>query len=157
VPWPRVGVRLHLPRAVERATWFGRGPGEAYPDTGLAAQVSLYTASIEGLQTPYVMPQENGHRADVRWLELTGAPGSTPGLRVEGAPTTGFTARRWTTEQLEAARHDAELVAGPDVVVTLDAALHGTGTASCGPGVLPGYELAAAPRSFSVVLRELPA
>jgi len=156
VPWPRVGVRLHLPRAVERATWFGRGPGEAYPDTGLATQVSLFTASIEGLQTPYVMPQENGHRAGVRWLELTGAPGRTAGLRVEGAPTTGFTARRWTTEQLAAARHDAELVAGPDVVVTLDAALHGTGTASCGPGVLPAYELTAEPRSFAVVLRELP-
>jgi beta-galactosidase len=100
------------------------------------------------------VPQENGHRAGARWLELSG-PG-TPGLRVEGAPTTGFTARRWTSEHLAAARHDAELVPGPDVVLTLDAAVHGTGTASCGPGVLPQHQLLVEPRSFSLVLRELP-
>ncbi|TXR52263.1 glycoside hydrolase family 2 TIM barrel-domain containing protein [Quadrisphaera setariae] len=161
LPWPRLGVRLHLPRALDRVAWFGRGPGEAYPDTGLAARVGRFSASVAELQTPYVMPQENGHRADARWLELTGGElvGSprTSGLRVEGTPTTGFTARRWTTEELAAARHDAELVPGPDLVVTLDAALHGTGTASCGPAVLPQYVLHPAERSFSVVLRELPA
>ena len=157
VPWPRLGLRLHLPRSLERVTWFGRGPGEAYPDTGLAALTGRFTSTVDELQTPYVMPQENGHRAGARWVELRGGPGSgTPGLRVEGDPTTGFTARRWTSEQLAAARHDAELVPGPDVVLTLDAAVHGTGTASCGPGVLPQHQLTAGPRSFSLVLRELP-
>jgi len=153
VPWPRLGLRLHLPRSLERVSWFGRGPGEAYPDTGLAALTGRFTSTVDELQTPYVVPQENGHRAGARWLELSG-PG-TPGLRVEGAPTTGFTARRWTSEHLAAARHDAELVPGPDVVLTLDAAVHGTGTASCGPGVLPQHQLLAGPRSFSLVLREL--
>jgi len=154
VPWPRLGLRLHLPRSLERVSWFGRGPGEAYPDTGLAAVTGRFSSTVEDLQTPYVVPQENGHRAGARWLELSG-PG-TPGLRVEGAPTTGFTARRWTSEHLAAARHDAELVPGPDVVLTLDAAVHGTGTASCGPGVLPQHQLLVEPRSFSLVLRELP-
>jgi len=157
VPWPRLGLRLHLPRSLDRVSWFGRGPGEAYPDTGLAALTGRFTSTVDELQTPYVVPQENGHRAGARWVELTGGPTtSTPGLRVEGGPTTGFTARRWTSEHLAAARHDAELVPGPDVVLTLDTAVHGTGTASCGPGVLPQHQLLAGPRSFSLVLRELP-
>ena len=31
--WPRVGVRLDLPGDAERASWFGTGPAESYPDT----------------------------------------------------------------------------------------------------------------------------
>ena len=163
-PWPRVGLRLHLPRALGRVAWFGRGPGEAYPDTGLATRVSRFVSTVEDLQTPYVVPQENGHRAGARWLELrdddwlggdlSGGAGS--GLRVEADPTIGFTARRWTSETLDAARHDAELVEGGDVVLTLDDAVHGVGTAACGPGVLPAHVLHPGPRSFSLVLRELP-
>ncbi len=164
-PWPRVGLRLHLPRALGRVAWFGRGPGEAYPDTGLAARVSRHESTVDGLQTPYVVPQENGHRAGARWLELRGDDhplggdlpgGAGSGLRVEADPTIGFTARRWTSETLDAARHDAELVEGGDVVLTLDDAVHGVGTAACGPGVLAAYVLHPGPRSFSLVLRELP-
>jgi beta-galactosidase len=102
---------------------------------------------------PYVFPQENGSRADVRWATLTDASGT--GLRIEGSPTTHLTVRRWSTEQLDAARHTVELVDEGCLFVHLDAAQQGIGTASCGPGVLPDYRLAAAPGTFSVVLREL--
>ena len=55
------------------------------------------------------MPQENGNRAGVRWAELTDGAGA--GLRVEGRPHVELTARRWTSEDLDAARHAADLVA----------------------------------------------
>ncbi len=156
-PWPRVGVRMHLPRALGQVSWFGRGPGEAYPDTGIATLVGRFDASVDELQFPYVVPQENGHRADARWVELRpSSPGAgRAGLRVEAEPTIGFTARRWTTEALDAARHDAELSDGGSIVLGLDAALQGIGTAACGPGTLPAYRLDPAPLSFSVVLRAI--
>jgi beta-galactosidase len=150
-PLPRLGLRLALPRWFDTVTWFGRGPGEAYPDTGYATWVSRFTSTVDELQTPYVMPQENGNRADVRWATLLDAGGA--GLRVEGEPTFGLTVRRWSTEQLDSARHTVELSDEGRLWVNLDVAQQGIGTASCGPGVLPEHRLGAAATSFSVVLR----
>lgn len=138
-PVPRIGVAMALPGDIERVKWFGKGPGEAYPDTGLAARVGRWSSSIDDLQTPYVFPQENGHRADVRWVTLTDAAGH--GLRVTGAPHFGLTARRWTTADLDRAHHLTDLHPGDRVHLNLDLAHHGIGSASCGPGVLPQYEL----------------
>ncbi|SHH81440.1 glycoside hydrolase family 2 TIM barrel-domain containing protein [Streptomyces sp. 3214.6] len=143
VPLPRLGVRFGLSEA-DRVTWFGGGPGEAYPDSRAASTVGRWQSTVDGMQTPYVRPQENGARGDVRWAELGG-------LRVEGDPEFWFTARRWTSEQLDAARHRSDLVPGGTVWVNLDHGQHGLGSQSCGPGPLPRYFLNAAPAEFSFV------
>ncbi|MER7370211.1 beta-galactosidase domain 4-containing protein, partial [Nonomuraea wenchangensis] len=143
-PIPRLGLTMTLPgAAVDRITWFGRGPGEAYPDTGLAARVGRWSATVEELQTPYVRPQENGHRADVRWADL--GP-----FRVSGEPVFGLTARRWSTAELAAARHRPDLTPGDRVHLHLDLAHQGIGTATCGPGPLPRYDLYARPATFTL-------
>jgi beta-galactosidase len=147
VPLPRLGVRFGLARA-DAVRWFGGGPGEAYPDTGAASMVSRWQSTVDELQTPYVRPQENGARADVRWAELGG-------LRIEGDPRFWFTARRWTTEQLDAAAHLTDLTAGDTVWVNLDHGQHGIGSQSCGPGPLPRYHLRAEPAEFSFVFSVL--
>jgi beta-galactosidase len=151
---PRLGLRIGLPGRYDRARWFGGGPGEAYPDSRRASRIGLHRASVDEMQTPYVFPQENGARIDVRWAalwnEATGA-----GLRWSGPRPFQFTARRWTTEQLDAARHPHDLVAGERVWVNIDVAQNGLGTASCGPGVLPAYELHAAPEHFMLLWGEL--
>jgi beta-galactosidase len=143
VPLPRLGIRFGLSSA-DRVRWYGGGPGEAYPDTRSASRLGRWEASVDDLQTPYVRPQENGARADVRWAELGG-------LRIEGDPDFWFTARRWTTEQLDAAAHRTELVPGDTVWVNLDHGQHGIGSQSCGPGPLPQYRLGVAPAVFSFV------
>ncbi len=143
LPLPRLGIRLGLSEA-DQVKWFGGGPGEAYPDTKSASVVGRWQSTVDGLQTPYVRPQENGARADVRWAELGG-------LRIEGDPEFWFTARRWTTEQLDAAAHLTDLTAGDTVWVNLDHGLHGVGSQSCGPGPLPQYFLRAEPTEFSFV------
>ncbi len=146
---PRLGLRLALPGDLDRVVWFGGGPGEAYRDSRRAARVGRFTRSVDELQTPYPYPQENGNRIDVRWVELAGPSGT---LRVDGAPWFDLTARRWTPEQLDAARHPTDLVPGDRVVVTVDHAHQGLGTASCGPGTLPQHALAPAPAAFTVFL-----
>ena len=144
VPLPRLGIRLGLPASFgENVRWFGSG-GEAYPDTRAAAKTLLWDTSVEDLQTPYVRPQENGARADVRWAEVGD-------LRIEGDPEFWFTARQWTTEQLDAARHLTDLTPGDTVWVNLDHGQQGMGSQSCGPGALPQYQLRVQPAEFSFV------
>ncbi len=144
---PRLGLRLALPGALDAVSWFGCGPGEAYADSRQAVRVGRFSSTVDGLQTPYVFPQENGNRADARWLELTDG---VRRVRVEGEPTFDFTARRWTSEDLDAAAHTGELRARDRVYVNLDVAQHGLGTASCGPPVLPRYRLHAGKASFAL-------
>ncbi|QGZ52271.1 DUF4981 domain-containing protein [Streptomyces sp. QHH-9511] len=152
LPLPRLGVRLGLPAAWDRVAWFGGGPGEAYPDTRAAARLGRWRATVDELQTPYLRPQENGARIGTRWVELGDGEGR---LRVEGDPVFWFTARRWTSELLDAADHLADLVPGDTVWLNLDHAQHGIGSQSCGPGVLPEHRLHAAPATFSFTFAPL--
>jgi beta-galactosidase len=149
-PLPRLGARMAVPAHLGTVEWFGLGPGEAYADARLAARVGRFKASVEALQTPTVMPQENGNRADVRWAELTGAG---PGLLIEARPGVELTVRRWTSEDLDAARHAAELEPRDRVFVNVDLAQHGVGTGACGPAVLPPYRLEARPAAYAFALR----
>ncbi|MGH3327714.1 MAG: glycoside hydrolase family 2 TIM barrel-domain containing protein [Streptomycetales bacterium] len=153
-PLPRLGLRMAAPRGLARVSWFGRGPGEAYPDSRQAARVGRFSASIEEMQTPYVFPQENGNRTDVRWATIVDEGGH--GLRIEGRPGFELAVRRWTSEQLDAARHPTDLQPGDRVWINVDHAQQGLGSASCGPGVLPAYRLDVAEETvFSVVLAAL--
>ncbi|MEW2079363.1 glycoside hydrolase family 2 TIM barrel-domain containing protein [Streptomyces sp. NPDC013433] len=148
VPLPRLGIRFGLLGATpeDAVFWFGGG-NESYPDTRAASKDLLWDASVGELQTPYVRPQENGAHANVRWVEIGG-------LRADGDPEFWFTARPWTTEHLDAARHRTDLVPGDTVWVHLDHRLHGIGSQSCGPGPLPRYYLWPEPTEFSFVFSE---
>ena len=140
---PRLAITFELPR-VEQVEWFGTGPSEAYVDTRQAAAVGKYSATIDELQTPYVRPQENGHRIDTRWATV--GP-----LRIEAAPDLfGLTVRHWATADLENATHAPDLVAGDTTYVTLDLAQAGIGSNSCGPALPDKYKLHTAPASLSV-------
>jgi len=150
---PRLGLGMAVPGDFDRVEWFGGGPGEAYPDSRQAARIGRFTSLIDDLQTPYVFPQENGTRIDVRWARLTSAAGG--GLRIDGSPPFGLAARRWTAAELDAATHTVDLRPGELVELSLDLAQHGLGTGSCGPGVLPRYQLRARPASLTLAFTAL--
>ena len=151
VPLPRLGVRLAVPTSLDTVTWFGGGPGESYVDSRAASRIGRYTRSVDELQTPYVFPQENGNRMDVRWCSLTDSSGT--GLRISG--DFQFAARRWTSAALDAARHTVDLVPDDVVYLNLDIGHTGLGTASCGPAVGSQYRLAAAPVSLRLTFDRL--
>jgi beta-galactosidase len=152
-PLPMLGVRLGLPAELDRVEWYGRGPGEVYPDTGLAARVGRYRRTVAEMQTPYVFPQENGRRAEVRWATVTDRRGA--GVRVDGLSPYGMTVRPWTTEALDAAAHAAALVPDGRTWLTLDAGHNGIGSASCGPPLPPNHLLPAASVRLSLELSAL--
>jgi len=133
----RVGTVLELEAGHEALTWFGRGPTETYPDRRRAGAIGRWSSTVTGMHVPYVRPQENGGRADVRWIELRRASGG--GVRIELDRPRQVSTSHFRATDLAAAAHREELVARPETIVHLDAAHRGIGTASCGPDTLPAY------------------
>ncbi len=148
---PRIGLQLTVPLEFDRFEWFGRGPGESYPDTLQANRVGLWKAGLDDLYTPYIFPQENGNRSEVRWVELFDSRGM--GLRVEGKPTLNFSAHRFSMMDFEGARHTYDLKPRSEITLNLDYRQNGIGSASCGPK--PGKEYILKPEEFrfAMVLR----
>jgi beta-galactosidase len=134
---PRVGIALETVPGFEDATWLGRGPQESYPDRKRGARLGRWQSTVSDLAVPYVRPQENGGRADVRMLELR--DGSGRGLRLTFDRPMQVSATHHRDRDLATATHDVELVARPETIVHVDVAHRGLGTASCGPDTLPEY------------------
>lgn len=136
---PRIGLRMTLPGALEHLAWYGRGPFENYPDRRSAAHIGLYKGTVSEQYVPYIVPQENGHKTDVRWLTLRSKGGS--GLQIGAAKPFGFSAHHFTPEDLTAASHPDRLARRPEITLLLDAAHRGLGGASCGPDTLETYRI----------------
>ncbi|KJQ53432.1 glycoside hydrolase family 2 TIM barrel-domain containing protein [Microbacterium sp. SA39] len=149
IPVPRLGLRFALPAAADRVAWFGRGPGETYVDSLEGARMGRFDRTIDALQTPYPIPQENGNHTQTRWLQVTGE--GMPTLRVDGGPF-DFTARRWTSEQLEDARRPTDLEAGGFVWLNIDHRQQGLGSASVGPALPEQYRVPREHTAWSVRL-----
>ena len=150
VPLPKVGLELLLPQSLDRVAWYGRGPGESYVDSREAGRFGVWETDVDGLATPYVHPQENGNRTDVRWVRLADAGGT--GLFARGYPTLDFSAHRWSRENLERAAHPTDLVPAPALTLNLDHRHHGLGSATCGPGPWEQYVLKPEPMRFRLRL-----
>jgi hypothetical protein len=148
---PRIGLRMGLPGAYDGFSWYGRGPHETYVDRKEGAQVGVYSGTVDGQYVPYVVPQENGNKTDVRWVALSDADGV--GLLVVGMPTLNVSAHRFTAEDLTRARHTYEMERREDVTLNLDYAQTGLGSASCGPGTLSQYQLLPQEVRYSLRLR----
>ena len=148
---------MRLPAAYDRFAWYGRGPHESYADRKHSADVGVYGGTVDEQYVPYVMPQENGNKTDVRWAALTNAAGH--GLLVAGvlgddeAPWLNVSAHHYSIEDLTEAKHTYELKWQDEVTLNLDYAQGGLGNGSCGPGVLPQYLLQPGELSFGLWLR----
>ena len=152
-PLPRVGLQMVVAGRYGTFTWYGRGPHEAYPDRKVGAAVGLYRGSVDEQYVPYIFPQENGNKADVRWAALMAADGE--GLLVVGEELLHVGALHYTTRDLERAAHTHELARRRDITLSVDHRHCGLGSAACGPGPLPQYLVWPEPMRFRVRLRPL--
>ena len=150
-PLPRVGLTLVMPAGFETLTWFGRGPGESYPDRKAGSPVGLFSGSVDAQQVPYIMPQENGNKTDVRWAAVTDDAGH--GLLMTGGDLLQVSAAHHTAADLYAANHTVDLVRRSELIVNLDLAHCGLGGASCGPGTRDEYLILPGAHRLTVRLR----
>lgn len=154
-PLPRIGVVLRAGAALENFRWYGHGPHENYIDRKGSAFMGVWSGTVAGQYVPYVRPQENGNKEDVRWLSLTDASGRGLLVVAEDGPMAA-TALHYTAADLTGLRHAHELKARPEVVLSLDARQCGLGNSSCGPGVLEKYAVPVQPYRLTVSLRPCP-
>ena len=151
---PRVGVLLTVPAGLERLEWFGRGPWDNYSDRKASAVVGRFASTVGDQYVPYILPQEHGHKSDVRRLSLADPTGF--GLAVSGRPSIGFAASHFAASDLYGARHTCDLEPRPEIYLSLDHAQRGLGTASCGPDTDPRYRLLEPAYRFTYALRVTP-
>lgn len=159
---PRVGTALALAPRLSRLTWLGCGPGESYPDRKAATDWAIHCADVDDQHIDYMVPSENGGKADVHWAAFTDPqmpgngvllqylsdqaappaerPGDAPALaRPAGTHGAQLQASRWTLQELERARHRHELpgrgtesMRARPVQVHFDTAHAGVGSAGAG-------------------------
>jgi len=150
---PRIGLTMQVPAGFENLEWYGRGPHENYIDRNTGARVGLYAGTVDEQYVPYIVPQENGNKTDVRWASLRDDRGA--GLLAVGAPLMEVSAKHFTDADLTAAMHTCELVRREEITLNLDYRQAGLGGGSCGPPTLKKYQVAPAPVFFRVRLRPL--
>lgn len=137
---PRVGLELLLDPSWTCLRYHGRGPWENYTDRREATRFGWHELPLEGIELPYVMPQEFGHFTDVREMRLAGEGRA---LRITADALFEGNFLPYSTEQLYAAFHREDLERAPGAGLHLDIAHRGVGTGSCGPDTLPAYRLPA--------------
>jgi beta-galactosidase len=148
---PRMGITLQLAPAFEKLRWLGRGPWENYSDRKRASTVGLYESTVTDEYVPYVLPQEHGNKTDLRWIELED-PGHTR-VRFWSDRYFEASASHFTSHDLFKWTHTTDVIARPEVIVNLDYAQRGLGTASCGPDTLPQYQIPPGRFDFTFVLQ----
>ncbi len=94
---PRFGLNMQIRADFQKVAWYGRGPWENYWDRNTSAFVGRYESTVYEQFTPYVRPQENGYKTDVRWITLEN---ENLGIRFSGEPYICFSALPYTFEQM---------------------------------------------------------
>ncbi|MDQ0538359.1 beta-galactosidase [Curtobacterium flaccumfaciens] len=135
----RVGIEFELAGTFDDMQWVGLGPWENYPDRKASALLARWNSTIDGAAVPYVLPQENGGRGEVRSMRLSG-PGGVVTTTHESPMQ--MNVARHTVHELEAARHWWELPESERTLVHLDIAHRGVGTAQLGPDTAQEHRLA---------------
>jgi beta-galactosidase len=124
---PRIGLQFAMNQKFQNLEWYGRGPLENYIDRKTGAAIGIYQLTLDKFITPYVRPQENANRCDIRWIKFSSDDKQT--LIFEAAGVDTFSASAWPYSQtsLEKANHDFELVKDKQVTVNIDCAQMGVG------------------------------
>ena len=124
---PRLGFQMEVSNKFNQLKWYGRGPHENYQDRKTSAAFGIYSSSVDELVTPYVRPQENANRSELRWLHLDNNKGK--GFQIIADSVSAFSASAWTYTQhtLENTKHDYELVYHKNTTLNIDCIQMGLG------------------------------
>ncbi|MGB1127413.1 MAG: glycoside hydrolase family 2 TIM barrel-domain containing protein [Opitutales bacterium] len=150
---PRIGLKLALSGAFEKVEWVGRGPHENYPDRKSSAFLGNYESTVTDLFTPYLIPQENGARCDVRRVTLSAPNGKGPSLTVESSDLFVFSALHYDAADLDGAIRPEFMTKREETILCIDHRMLGLGNGSCGPPPLAEFCVRVQPVQFKLTFR----
>jgi len=153
---PRIGLQFGINVNLDELEWYGRGPHENYPDRKNSAAVGIYHSTVSKWITPYVRPQENGNRCDIRWIKF----GSNEEYKYEFVTNSEhlLSVSAWPFRQdvLESTAHNADLKKDKHIVVNIDYRQMGVGgDNSWGLPVLDKYLIKPGNYSYSFILQSV--
>ena len=150
---PRLGVELELPSGFEAMEFFGHGPHESYGDRLHGAAVGRFATTVTDRYVPYIMPQEHGNIAGLRWLALRDGKGRGVLASINGAAEGKAT--HYSDAEQTKAHHTYDLTPSATSLVYLDVRQRGLGSQSCGPDTLDQYKIPSG-QSYQLAYRLLP-
>ena len=125
----RFGMNMQISPEFSKLAWYGRGPWENYLDRHTASFVGIYQSTVDKQLTPYVRPQENGYKTDVRWLTMESI--KHVAIRITGQPLICFSALPFTYDDMkgfkQAGKHLNDLEKKPFVDLNIDYKQMGVG------------------------------
>ena len=145
---PRVGVQLVLNQSFNQLKWYGRGPFETYPDRKTGAKTGEYSSSVAEQYVPYLIPQENSNKTDVRWASLQDVNGA--GVKIFSSELFNFSALNVQSDNLSRALYPFQLQPFDGVTLNIDYALSGVGCTAI--SVLNKYRVMPSEYQFQLVL-----
>jgi beta-galactosidase len=122
---PKVGMSCGIKNDYRNITWYGRGLYENYLDRRWGFDAGVYSLPIDDFMEPYVMPQENGNRTDVRWMFL--ADQNDNGLLVVADSLLSMSAWPFTEKNINKAKHTNELKEAGFITLNIDLIQMGIG------------------------------
>jgi beta-galactosidase len=121
----RVGLSAGLPDNLLSMNFYGKGPFENYIDRQGAADIEIYSGSVDDFYYHYTKPQESSNRTGVRWISLTDANNS--GLMVIGDEPVQASVWPYTAEDIRSAQHPYELEKADELRLNISHQLAGVG------------------------------
>jgi beta-galactosidase len=153
---PRLGLNMRISGQFSKVRYLGRGPWENYWDRHTGSLVGVYSTTTDSMFVPYVRPQENGYRTDVKWFTLTGNGGA--GVLFSGSPQICFSALPYTYDDMkgfeQGGKHPADMERRNFIDLNVDYRQQGVGgDDSWGAKVHPEYTLPCTAYSYSFRIR----
>jgi len=152
----KFGMTMNLAQEFDRVEFYGRGPVENYSDRNSSQFLGVYKSSVADQYFPYIRPQENGNKTDVRWWRVLNADGK--GLEFYGDAPLSMSSLNYTTADLDEGPNKHNVHAGDldprkFTVVHIDKAQYGLACVnSWGATPLEPYKLHYGDYEYSFVI-----
>ncbi|MBD1435007.1 DUF4981 domain-containing protein [Sphingobacterium sp. DN00404] len=122
---PKVGLQMGINPSFDQIRYYGLGAMENYPDRAYGFDLGVYAMDIDAFMEPYLVPQENGNRMDVRWFLLQNK--KKTGLLVVGDQPLYMSAWPFSQKAMEESKHWFKLEKEDKITLNVDFKQMGVG------------------------------
>jgi beta-galactosidase len=152
---PKIGLQGAIANDYQNITFYGKGPLENYIDKAFGFDVGIYQMALKDFTEPYVYPQENANRTDIRWMSFANQQN---GLMIIADSLLSMSAWPYTEENIIKAKHTNGLKNAGFVTVNIDLKQMGVGGNDSWSDVsapLPQYQIKAGNHQYGFYIKPI--